>query len=43
MLPNMSVVVSSGEKWLMFSFSVTVVLSKSPARNMYYFYSQQIT
>lgn len=31
---------SLGEKWLMFSFGV-VVLSKSLAVNLYYFYNQQ--
>ena len=36
---NVSAVAPSGEKWLMFSFSGTVVLSKSLARNMYYFYN----
>lgn len=41
MLQNVSVVVCSGEKWLMFSFSGTVVLSKSPAISMCYFYNQQ--
>lgn len=37
----MSVVASSHEKWLMISFSGTVLLSKLPAINMYYFYNSQ--
>lgn len=41
MLKYVSGVAFSGGKWLIFSFSGTVVLSKSPAISMYYFYNQQ--
>lgn len=41
MLKYVSGVAFNGGKWLMFSFSGTVVLSKSPAISMYYFFNQQ--